>query len=225
MDEKKRRKKRKRIVLISVILLLIAVPVLLVIFNAVDTTDTIDIPAGLEVEESIDLSYNQWTSGVQLPYTGVFDRGDGIIRVGDANVGAMAKASLKFNAIDIGKLKMQMSASRNISQNYFAMEFRDGGNILFKLERRVGMFTLVVLDNIPLIVVDLEAEWRTVEIFFDLSDSGNNIVSVDLDGVNIIGEFTFDPNSNKIDNIYMHTSTDIYRSQTDIKFEYLYNFK
>ena len=108
---------------------------------------------------------------------------------------------------------------------YFAMEFRSGSTMLFKLERISDVFTLVVLSNSPITIVDLEAEWRTIEIFFDLSNGVNGKVSVDLDGVTIVDAFAFDPINMEIDNIYLHTSIPTYASRTDIKFESLHNLQ
>lgn len=200
-------KSKKRLFLL---LVLLAIVILVPTIYLVNTSN----------EESIDLSYGEWVIGRNLPYTGVFDNGDGVMRVSDSNCGHMAVATLNFNPIDIGYIKMNMSAPTS-SQNYFGMEFRSGAVWLFKLERIVDVLSFVVGTDI-ILVVDLEAEWRTIEIAFDLSEGK---ISVDLDGTRIINEIEFDPNGELIDNIYIHTLTTIYLSQTYIKFDSLYNLK
>jgi len=217
MENDENKKKGKKICLISIILLVITL-----VSYSLFISNTEDIYSGLEIEDSIDLSYNQWTLGIQYDYTKVYDRGDGWIQVQDANINRMASAILTFSPIDIGKLKMEMSCQTS-SRNYFAMEFRSGSTTLFKLERDVGIFNFMI-DDIGIYLVDLYAEWRTIEIFFDLTDGDDGVVSVKLDGVVAIDEYIFDSNDKTITNIYMHTSTQIYQSRTDIKFEYLYNF-
>lgn len=194
-------------------------------FGANGGTNGGAIPVGFEIEESIDLSYDQWSVGINYAYTYVRPGEDNSIVIGDASNAQVAKATLHFNDIDIGIIKMQICAPRDIAQNYFAMEFRSGDTTLFKLERIVNDFTFVVLSNTPITLVDLGSTYQTFEIFFDLSDGINGKVSVDLDGVNKVDEFSFDPNNMEIDNIYMHTLVKIYRSKTAIKFESLYNLQ
>lgn len=187
------------------------------------STDNDGTPVGLQIQESIDLSYSEWITGTNYQWTGVIEGVDGEIRVRDSNVGLMAKATRSFTAIDIGKIKMDIRAL-STSRNYFAMEFRSGNTILFKLERKSVKLTFVILSNTPIILFDMDTTFRTVEIFFDLSDSSNGKVSVSVDGLIAIDEFAFDPNDMDITNIYIHTLTSIYKSQTGIKFDYLYNY-
>lgn len=209
---------KKGLFLLPVILaIIILVPVIFLVYNS--NTG----PAGREIEESIDLSYGEWDiPAYQLKYTGVFDNGDGVIRISDSNIGGIAKATLNFNPIDIGYIKMDMSAP-SPSQNYFGMEFRANALILFKLERITDTFSFEVGTD-RIFVVDLETEYQTIEILFDLSDPSKSLVSVDLDGTRIINEIEFESNGELVNNIYMHTLYTIFLSQTYIKFESLYNF-
>ena len=215
--------KRKKTFLIIVVALVIIVPVLCFV-SLIEVPDTPDVPVGLEIEEEINLLYSEWNIGTNYQWTRVIEGADDSIIVTDSNVGLMAKATRSFNNIDIGKLKMQISA-QSTSRNYFAMRFRSDSTTLFMLERKVTVLTFVVSGNSPIIIFSMDTTWRTIEVFFDLSDGSNGEVSIDLDGVTVVDAFVFNPNEMKINNIYMHTSTSIYKSRTDIKFEYLYNYK
>jgi len=220
--EKPKKSRRKKLILIPIVLILaILIPVILIV-NSNIPRPNIDDFTGLEVEESIDFSYSQWTLGTQYRFTRVGEAVDGSLVVVDCNRGYMASATLNFNKIDIGHIKMQMSAPTT-SQLYFAMEFRSDASTLFKIERLSDVMTFVVSGGQPMIIVDLEAEWRTFDIVFDLTKGDNCEVSVLLDGVITIDKFSFDPENLEVNNIYIHTSTSIYQSRTDIKFEYLYN--
>lgn len=218
MDIKKELKKKRTLLIIPVILLIIIIPIAIIVVSDADVT------SGLEIEESIGLSYSEWNIGTQYQYTKCSETESGGFIISDSNIGQMAEAHLNFNIIDIGKIKMDMRATSPTSQNYFAMEFRSGSSTLFKLERLTGFFTLVVLDNIPMIFVDLEGTWQTIEVIFDLTEGENSEVSVLVDGDLTINSFKFDPNGKEINNIWMHTQTMIYKSRTEIKFEYLYNY-
>lgn len=183
------------------------------------------VPTGLQVEESIDMSYSEWNIGANYKNTKVIEGENGEILVIDGDA-YTAKAIRNFNSIDIGKIKMDIRTIVIPTRNLFAMEFRSGTTVLFKLFMRLSSsLTLVVLDGIAITLYDMDVNAiKTIEIFFDLSDSENSIVSVDVDGVTVVDEFPFDAKGKLINNIYIHTS--VYgESQTGIKFEYLYNFK
>ena len=96
--------------------------------------------------------------------------------------------------------------------------------MMFMLERNADIFSFVIKDSQGIIIIDLEAEWQTFEIVFDMSEGVSAEVSLYLNGVLKVDKYEFNPVYAEINNIYMHTSRDIYKSRTDIKFEYLYDY-
>ena len=74
----------------------------------------------------------------------------------------------------------------------------------------------------PEVIAILDAQWLGYHETTTLSPVTKLFLGDD--GPTHFDEFIFDSNDMTITNIYMHTSTLIYQSRTDIKFECLYNF-
>ena len=220
-------KKRKKPILIVMVLLLILVPVLMFVLTP-DTTTV--VPAGLEVEESIDTSFSEWSFLTKVVYTAIVSKTDptigDYIQGIDTSTQNRFTGTLGFNSIDIGYAKIHLRADPNQVKyaNYFGIYFNGMGQTLFKIERTSDVFTFVVLNGIAIQLFEFDLHWHTIEVFFDLRDGSNGEVSVSVDGIKIMDEFLFDQNNIYIDEIFF-CSAIAPLTIIDVGFETIYNYK
>ena len=191
----------------------------------------------MEIEESIDLSFKHWVIKTETLYRTSIDsyflsiedyivvkEVNDYIHVVDNSIQNSVDMTLRFNSIDIGYVKMKLRMPSEKESDDFAIEFLSQGVALFKLEKICDSFALII-GTFRMRLFDRDTNWHTIEIFFDLSISGEEKISIKVDGNEVVDDLIFPPHDTwKIDTIHMYTGI-IPKTTIDVNFEKLNNLK
>ncbi len=214
------RMEKKKVIMLLMVVLIVSASGLAMIYVSSEMESS--TPINMEIEESVDVSFNQWDTVTKLYYTAIVVVDD-YITVVDTSTWNRAEMSLSFNSIDIGYVKLKLRMPNEIYQEDFTIEFLSNGYALFKLERICDSLALII-GTLQMKVLDWDTNWHTIEIFFDLSISGEGKISIKADGNEVVDDLMFIPANEEIDTIHMYTDI-ANKNVIDVIFEKLNNLK